>query len=78
MATPEELLEALADLYARAAYNLDPSSQDARRANAEFLRKVDELYELADPRSISKSEFKSGLIRKCKAFLRRNDPKSGV
>ena len=77
MVSPEELA-ALADLYARSAYNLDPSSQDARRANAEFLRKVDELYEREGLRSVSKLEFKRELIRRCKAFLRRNEPRPGV
>jgi hypothetical protein len=77
MVSPEELA-ALADLYARSAHNLDPFSLDARRANAEFLRKVDELYEREGLRSVSKSAFKAELIRRCKAFLRRNDPRPGV
>lgn len=77
MISPEELA-VLADLYARSAHNLDPFSLDARQANVEFLRKVDELYEREGLRSVPKSEFKSGLIRRCKVFLRRNDPRLGL
>jgi hypothetical protein len=77
MISPEELA-VLADLYARSAHNLDPFSPDARQANVEFLRKVDELYEREDLQSVSKSDFKVGLIRRCKAFLRRNDPRLGL
>jgi hypothetical protein len=70
---PVEQLAPLAELYDRYNNAFDPLSQDCREAKAEFDQTLASLH-AAHAADLKFSDFRIGLIRNCRDYLRKNRP----
>ena len=48
------------------------------QATVDFRERVNEIYDERNIRSMTRDEFKRGVIRRCLKFLDKDDPHAGV
>ena len=71
-------IAALASLYDRFAYALDPFSKERDEAERVFMEDVANWYDSLEEPKPSLHEFRKGVIQRCKSHLKSADKHSSL